>query len=279
MGGVIAIAKNLETFCKNITVVSSLGSDYRKHQKRIKKSLTKNIYFKFFEKSNSPTIIKKRFIDNLSKYKLLGIYSFDDRELNKKEEYNFEKLIYRNINKYDLILISDYGHGLISKNIANKLCSKFSNKIFLNAQLNSGNYGYHSLLKYKKVNSLIINENELRHEVKDKHSKIENLIKNFTKILNFKNILITRGAKGSIYFEKEKKKFYYCPALASKVIDKVGAGDAMLAMASISIKNKIHPIKILLNSSIAASTVVSGVGNSKSINKKYFIKSLSHFSK
>ena len=79
--------------------------------------------------------------------------------------------------------------------------------------------------------------------------------------------------------KKKKKKFYYCPALASKVIDKVGAGDAMLAMASISIKNKIHPIKILLNSSIAASTVVSGVGNSKSINKKYFIKSLSHFSK
>ena len=50
----------------------------------------------------------------------------------------------------------------------------------------------------------------------------------------------------------------------------------MLAMASISIKNKIHPIKILLNSSIAASTVVSGVGNSKSI-KKIFYKELVTF--
>ncbi len=78
---------------------------------------------------------------------------------------------------------------------------------------------------------------------------------------------------------KGEKKFYSCPAIEFKVINKVGAGDAMLSMASICIKNKIHPLKILLDCSIAASKVVSGAGNYKSINKKYFLKSFSHFSK
>ena len=49
--------------------------------------------------------------------------------------------------------------------------------ISLNAQINSANIGYHSINKYNGINSLIINENELRQELRDDKSRLESLAK------------------------------------------------------------------------------------------------------
>ena len=56
--------------------------------------------------------------------------------------------------------------------------SKF---LAINTQLNAYNYSYHTIKNYKKFNTLIINENELRNETRDKSSKIENLMMNLSK--------------------------------------------------------------------------------------------------
>ena len=75
-----------------------------------------------------------------------------------------------------LILISDYGHGLISSKIAKILLSQ-KKMVCLNAQVNASNTGYHSLRKYKKMNTLIINETELRHENIRLETEISQMIK------------------------------------------------------------------------------------------------------
>ncbi len=279
MGGVIAIAKHLETFCKKITVISCLGNEHKKYQAKLNKYFDKNVSFKYIEKINTPTIIKKRYVDYLSNNKLFGAYSFNDRELNFSENKKFEKIIIKNIKNHDVILVSDYGHGLINNKIANKLCGQNPNKIFLNAQLNAANYGHHTLLKYKKFNSLIINESELRHEMRDRYSKIENLIKLFSGRINLNSILLTRGSRGCILYKKKSNNFFYCPALAKNVVDKVGGGDAMLSIAALGLKNNLNPLEILLNSSIAASVVVESLGNSRSVKKRDLLKSIQYFCK
>ena len=68
----------------------------------------------FFNKV-SPTIVKKRYIDHVNKNKILGVYSMNDELLNKKDKFIFEKMVLKEIKKYDLIIVSDYGHGLITK--------------------------------------------------------------------------------------------------------------------------------------------------------------------
>ena len=86
-GGIIAIAKHLETFTKNISIVSVLG-DNKKDLSFVIKNLKSNTKFDFIKKENSPTIIKKRFIDKLTNHKLIGVYSINDRKLNSREEKN-----------------------------------------------------------------------------------------------------------------------------------------------------------------------------------------------
>ena len=79
-------------------------------------------------------------------------------------------------------------------------------------------------------------------------------------------MVITRGINGSILFDHKSNK-YFCPSFNSRPIDKIGAGDAMLAVLSILLKNKIDPQISLLIASLASSKVINHLGNSYNINK------------
>ncbi len=276
-GGIIAIAKHLESFTKNISILSVMGES-SKDLSFVNKNLNKNTKFDFIKKKDSPTIVKKRYIDQLTNHKLIGVYSINDRDLNKKEEDQLRKKIIRKIKKNTLLIISDYGHGFISKKLAKQICSKSKN-IFLNTQLNAANIGYHTLRNYNNFNSLIINESELRHEFKDRYSNVKKLLLKLSKLIKVKHILVTRGANGAICYNTNTGKFYEAPAFATKIIDKVGAGDTLLALFSICLFSKIDIEMSLFIASIGASISVETIGNSQSVDKKILLKIIEYFLK
>jgi len=162
-----------------------------------------------------------------------------------------------------MFIICDYGHNFISKVIANEI-KKTKKHISLNAQVNAANIGYHSINNYIGIDSLIINENELRQELKDNKSDLKLLAKKIMIYKNIKNIIVTRGKRGAILID-EKFKVFKCPAFAKKTVDKVGAGDAMLAIASMGLKLELDPELVLFISSLAASISVESIGNKESV--------------
>ena len=95
--------------------------------------------------------------------------------------------------------------------------SKF---LSLNAQINASNIGYHTLRNYNNFNTLIINEKELRHEMRDKRSKTESLMSNLAFKKKIKNLIVTKGEKGSILFNNSSNKYYYSDAYAEKALIK-----------------------------------------------------------
>ena len=269
LGGAGAIANNLSAFTKNVGLISVIGQE-KEYLGFIKKKLNKNIVAKFLYKKNSPTILKKRFLDNVSKSKIFGSYEINDQELSLREDYSLSHLIKKFSKKYDLIVISDYGHGFISSHISNFL-KKLSKFISLNAQVNASNIGYHTLSKYRNVEALIINESELRHEMRNKNEEVKILAKILIKKINIKNLVVTRGTKGA-FFLNNRKDFINCPAFAEKVVDKVGAGDTMLAVISLCLKAKVPNDLSLLLGSLAGAISVSDFANSKILDKNYFLR-------
>ena len=276
-GGSISIAKLLSTFCKNIEILSFVG-EKKEQWKLINKDLAKNTKTKLILKKNSSTIIKTRFIDEVSNFKLLGVYDFNDSFLSQNENKKFEKLFNSSYKKSDLIIVADYGHGLINDSLAKKI-SKVKKFKTLNAQLNAGNIGHHSINKYNSADALIINENELRHEMRDKNSSIESLISKFCKKNNFRNMIVTQGKDGSIYFNKKNKNFLHTPAFETKPVDKVGAGDTLLTIFSIFFFITKCPHLSMLIASIAAGENVKNFANSYQLDQKKLIKIIQHILK
>ena len=176
-------------------------------------------------------------------------------------------------NKIDHIIIADYGHGFISHKTANHLI-KTCKSISLSAQLNAANLGMHTINKYKRVETIVINEMELRQEMNDRNSKIKALMKKLTQRIKLQNLIVTRGINGSILYDKKKNQFIECPAFASHVVDKVGAGDAMLSIVSAALSSGIDKHLSLLLGSLAAAQSVELMGPGKSIDKNMMLKIL-----
>ena len=274
LGGAGAICRHLSTFCKKITLLSMLG-EKGEFINEIKQALPKNINFKYIKKKGSPTIVKKRFLDNVSFHKVLGVDNLNDDFLNKKDEKIFTKLLKNNLPKHDLVLISDYGHGFLSEKSANLIC-KLSKYLALNAQVNAANIGYHSMDKYKNIDCLIVNEKELRHEMRDKKNKIEILMKKYSTKQIIKNIIVTQGVTGSLLYNKKHNQFNHCEAFAKSAMDKVGAGDAMLSLISLCLKSKFNRDLAMFISSLGAAQSVQNIGNKEALNKAKIFKSISH---
>ena len=118
--------------------------------------------------------------------------------------------------------------------------------------------------KYSSVNSIILNENELRQELRDNTSDIKFLAKKLINSKKIKNLLITRGSSGAILIN-DNNKIFSCPGFARKSVDKVGAGDAMLSLASLGLKLKLDPEFVLFISSLAAAISVESLGNKENV--------------
>ena len=135
------------------------------------------------------------------------------------------------------------------------------------------------MFKYKKINSLIINESELRYELRDKESEVIDLAKKLKRKINVNYIIVTQGKYGSVMINCKSWSIYKCPAFSQNNIDTVGAGDTFFSLSSIAIASKIENNLTLLISSLAASYSTNQVGNLSIFNEKILNKQLTHMLK
>lgn len=276
LGGVFAAAVNLSQFNNNVSICTLMGNDkdikapLNKFQKKIKSKI-------FFEKEKVTTR-KKRFVENAYNRKISEVYFMDDNLLGKENKKKVLDYLKKETNKFDTIILIDYGHGFIDKDIYNVLQKK-AKFLAINCQTNSANLGFNLITKYPVSDFICIDEPELRLAASDNNSEIEEIVKKqISKKIKCKNIAITRGRNGS--FSYLNSNILKIPALISdKVIDTIGAGDVFLVITSLlySIKADQEVTNIIGN--IAGALKVDILGHSKSISKSNFYAILNHILK
>ncbi len=280
LGGTGYISNLLSKFSNNINLLSYLKST-NEEKKFLYKNLDKKINFIPIETNVASIAQKLRYVDAYKNTKILGIYSIDERERNKISEKNYLKKLDKYLKNSDVIICADFGHGEISKKIRDKILLNKS-KLFVNSQLNAFSRGYHSVLKYKSLNSIIINETELRQELKDRYSTVEKLVQILSKKLKFKNLVITQGKNGGMLFinsgKKKLTKLKY-PAFNKNPIDTIGAGDTFFSIVSICLASKINAEISCLYGSFAASYSTNFLGNREYFNKYLLEKFVNHIFK
>jgi bifunctional ADP-heptose synthase (sugar kinase/adenylyltransferase) len=122
-----------------------------------------------------------------------------------------------------------------------------------------------------------VNQN-LVNEFKDKISSTEELIIKLQKSLNAEVVVVTTGISGAIAYSK-KEGFNYCPAFSEKILDKVGAGDALLSIFSLCKFVGLQNDLSLFISSLSAGYQVSVVNNSSFLKKNQLLKQINHILK
>ena len=109
--------------------------------------------------------------------------------------------------------------------------------------------------------------------MRDKVGNLEKMGHELMRLLKIKKLIITRGNKGALLVENNGKATY-APAFANRLIDKVGAGDTMLAVISLCMKIKLPGDLSLFLGSLAGAIAVENIGNSTFINKDELIRKI-----
>ena len=261
-GGSLAIANHVSGFAKNVTVVAGLGEQER-HEEFIRSKLKKNVRPEFFYFQDAPTIVKRRYVD-AELTKLFEVYFYNDQCSSEYIDNKVCSWLEINSAKFDVVIVPDFGNGFISSGMIQKLC-KHARFLAVNAQLNSGNRGYHSINHYPRADFVSLNMPELRIATHDRHGSIESLAKKIISQLGAKYLAVTQGSDGAILLNKSPETVFKTPALSTQVIDRIGAGDTFLSLAGLCLGGNLSSEVALFVGSAAAALDVQMVCNRESI--------------
>tara|TARA_Y100000310_G_scaffold262419_1_gene272090 strand:- start:13676 stop:14719 length:1044 start_codon:yes stop_codon:yes gene_type:complete len=262
-GGILAIANHISGFVDEVACVTLLG-DHEDKKDLIMKSLNKNVSLKFFVKKNTPTTIKKRYLNITHNEKLFKVEHINDVPISGHLEQEFIDYLEQELPKYDMVFVGDFGHGLITSKII-KVLEEKSKYLAVNVQSNSTNLGFNYVTKYNSPTFLTMDVQELRYAVEDRFSDVPALMNNLHKTTGFNKFLVTMSKDGSGYFNSGKQGFF--PAFVMKPQDTVGAGDAVFSIIPLFDYHNCGDVIPFIANCIGG-IAVSYMGNKNSVTKK-----------
>jgi len=272
-GGVLAMANHVANFVEQVDVVTVLG-EKESYEEFILSKLKSNISPHYVFKPNAPTLVKRRFVDGYSMNKLFEIYVMDDSFLDEKQDMELCALFREKLPNYDLVVVSDFGHGAISRYMIDIL-ARNAPFLAVNTQSNAGNRGFNTITKYPKADYVSLAEHEIRLEMRDMDGRLFPMMRKLSQDMSCRHFVVTRGKKGCMLTDREGSLFQV-PGFSQNVVDRVGAGDAFFVVTSLfSVLDA--PSELLgFVGNVVGSMAVSVMGNKKSIDKPSVMEYVQH---
>lgn len=233
LGGAVAIARHIAQFSENVCITSIIGNEKNIHS-RLLNDLSNQMRIDLEYSDTYKTIIKTRYItENEKREEFHKIFSINNLSNNMQID-NDVMIRFRNkltdiISSFDVVILCDFGHGLIDENVRELLENK-AKFLAINCQTNSSNYGMNLITKYKRADTFVLDQKELKLAFSDYSLEEIKALKKLSKHFESAGWL-TQGAAGATAIDEEGK-ITQCPAFTLKVKDTIGAGDAFFSLAS-----------------------------------------------
>lgn len=265
LGGIAPLVETFNTFINrdNIKVISLQNSQIPEN--KIGDILIDKKY---------TNIRKTRYINFKTNTFMFEKYQMNDEYVSKENENALLTSLDSASKGCDLLVVLDFGHGLITPDMRKYITSNFDN-IALNVQRNAGNKGFSNVGKYQSASLIVMNGEEVELELKQKGVDLENAARIIHSKMNAKILAITDGSAGLVI--TNGNEVVRVPSFHDgKVVDRTGAGDALFAI--LSLFNLVIDDLIVLGylGNLAGAISLNWFANEKSITVDDIIQSV-HF--
>ena len=268
-GGILAVGNHVANFSDSVGLITMLGAQ-NSQEEFIRESLHPKIKATFLLRKDSPTIVKRRFVEHYFFTKMMELYEIEDRPLETSEQEALCRTLEQEVPKYDAVIVVDFGHGMLSERAVEILCQK-SRFLAVNAQSNAGNVGYQSILKYPRANYVSLAENEIRMEARDRQGDLKRMVLDLSRKMKCENIAVTRGSNGCLCYNTSEG-FFDVPAFAGQIVDRMGAGDCFLSVTALCVARRVAMEVVGFIGNTVGAQAVSVVGHRKSVDPASLFK-------
>jgi sugar/nucleoside kinase (ribokinase family) len=144
----------------------------------------------------------------------------------------------------------------------------------VNTQSNSANLGYNLITRYPRADYICIDAPEARLALSDRISSAGDVVHHLAERLRAcPRIIVTQGKHGCITYERGGPA-HTIPAVAQRVVDTVGAGDAFLAITSPLVAAGAPMNLVGFVGNVVGALKIEIVGHRKSVDKAALVKSI-----
>lgn len=262
IGGAGIVAAHCSALGSQTTFVTVLGDDSNANWG--KEELNKLIYrLSIIQDNNRVTNLKQRF--KSGKQVLLKLNHFSQNILSRNTEQKIIKYFQENINEFDLLILSDFSYGVISKDLATSLIRIAKDAHIFVAADSQTSSQIGNINKFQGADLITPTELEARLETRDEISGLVVLAELLRKNISTRHILLKLGADGVLLHGTDSKgeiiRTDQIPALNNSPLDVSGAGDSMLAASALSLAYGEDLYLAGFMGSIMSSIQVSRVSN------------------
>ena len=244
-GGAAIVTLHLAAAGAKVCFSTVLGND--ELGKKVLNDLKKSkIKVNYFYDNSRPTTNKNTFIS--SGYRLLKVDTLDNTPISEETIGKIIKTLKSNIS--DVVIFSDFRHGIFHGGSTLKFCKNISKKSFKVADSQvASRWG--NITEFKNFDLITPNEKEARFSLGDQDSTVGGLIGALRKKTNSKNIILKLGSRGLVCSgSRAINEVVSLGSFAENVLDAVGSGDALLAYSSLVLK---------VSNSLAAASIIGSI--------------------
>jgi rfaE bifunctional protein kinase chain/domain/rfaE bifunctional protein nucleotidyltransferase chain/domain len=263
-GGSVAVANHVAGLGCAVNLVGQLGEVDRRED-FIREHLAPNVEANFTTRGNAPTVAKRRFVDAYTRVRLFELYFMSEHEAADADQEAVVASVRRALADADVAIVADYGHGMISGVVVDQLVASRP-FLVVNTQANAGNRGFNTISKYPRADYVCMANHEVQLEARAMHASWRELVTVLAARVKCEKFTITRGRSGTVHCTLPDD-VVDAPALATQVTDRVGAGDAVLAVTGplVAIGAPWDVVALLAN--LAGAQMVADLGNRSTLNR------------
>jgi rfaE bifunctional protein kinase chain/domain len=210
-----------------------------------------------------PTTLKQRYRSGTQT--LLKISHLTQDFLDSEKELELIEQFSKIASELDVLILSDFSYGVLSPQIVERLLAiATQNNVFVSADSQSSSQ-IGNLSKFRSVQLISATEREARLELKDNTSGLVVVAESLRKELNSKNLLLKMGGDGVLISAQDDSGQMLSTDEIAPVnknpVDTSGAGDSMLAGASLALATGATVYEAALIGSVLAGIQVGRLGN------------------
>jgi len=209
-----------------------------------------------------PTVNKNSIIADT--YHLLKLDTLDNRSISENIVNCLQQQISRA--KSDIVVFSDFRHGIFNRETINPLTAAIAGDAIKIADSQvASRWG--NILEFQGFDLITPNEREARFALGDQDSVVRPLGLNLYRQANCKLLILKLGERGLLTYrsvpraEEDVRAFFAVDTFCQNVVDAVGAGDALLAYASLALKSTGNAVIASVLGSVAAALACEQEGN------------------
>jgi cytidyltransferase-like protein len=174
------------------------------------------------------------------------------------------------LDAYDLVVIADYGHGLLDGTLVNqKIAERERAVVGAMTQVNSSNYGYNLPIKYVGADYYSLNRTEAELCLHERQLPLSELVERSARLLQARAVSVTDGADGACVKLREDR--FAMPSLSVSAIDTIGCGDAYFALSAVAFALEFPASVVALVGSIGAAAMTQRRCNESPVSDQEFM--------